>query len=38
MVGFQTGLKWNEQKRIFRKIPGLEEAEFARFGFNHRKT
>ncbi|HHU69231.1 MAG TPA: methylenetetrahydrofolate--tRNA-(uracil(54)-C(5))-methyltransferase (FADH(2)-oxidizing) TrmFO [Thermoanaerobacterales bacterium] len=38
MVGFQTGLKWNEQKRIFRKIPGLEEAEFARFGFIHRNT
>lgn len=38
MVGFQTGLKWGEQKRIFRMIPGLEQAEFARFGTIHRNT
>lgn len=38
MVGFQTSLLWNEQKRIFRLIPGLEKAEFARFGFIHRNT
>ena len=30
MVGFQTNLKWSEQKRIFRMIPGLEKAEFVR--------
>ena len=38
MVGFQTNLKWSEQKRIFRMIPGLEKAEFARFGVMHRNT
>jgi len=38
MVGFQTNLKWNEQKRVFRMIPGLENAEFARFGLMHRNT
>ncbi len=38
IVGFQTKLKWGEQKRIFRLIPGLEEAEFARLGGIHRNT
>jgi len=38
MVGFQTRLKWGEQKRIFRKLPGLENAEFERFGRMHRNT
>lgn len=38
LVGFQTNLKWNEQKRVFRMIPGLEKAEFARFGRMHRNT
>ena len=38
MVGFQTHLKWPEQKRIFRMIPGLENAEFVRFGMIHRNT
>ncbi|MBE9547371.1 MAG: methylenetetrahydrofolate--tRNA-(uracil(54)-C(5))-methyltransferase (FADH(2)-oxidizing) TrmFO, partial [Proteobacteria bacterium] len=38
MVGFQTKLTWPEQKRIFRMIPGLEEAEFARYGSIHRNT
>ena len=38
MVGFQTNLKFQEQKRIFRKIPGLENAEFYRFGVMHRNT
>ncbi len=38
MVGFQTNLKWSEQKRIFRLIPGLERAEFVRFGVMHRNT
>ncbi|MBO8234076.1 methylenetetrahydrofolate--tRNA-(uracil(54)-C(5))-methyltransferase (FADH(2)-oxidizing) TrmFO [Prochlorococcus marinus XMU1419] len=38
MVGFQTNLKWLEQKRIFRMIPGLEQAEFVRFGVMHRNT
>lgn len=38
MVGFQTHLKWGEQKRIFRMIPGLENAEFVRFGVMHRNT
>jgi methylenetetrahydrofolate--tRNA-(uracil-5-)-methyltransferase len=36
MVGFQTRLKWPEQKRIFRLIPGLERAEFVRYGVMHR--
>ncbi|MEW5949472.1 MAG: methylenetetrahydrofolate--tRNA-(uracil(54)-C(5))-methyltransferase (FADH(2)-oxidizing) TrmFO [Thermodesulfobacteriota bacterium] len=38
MVGFQTKLKWPEQERIFRMIPGLEKAEFARLGSIHRNT
>ncbi len=38
MVGFQTRLKWPEQKRVFRMIPGLERAEFLRFGSIHRNT
>lgn len=38
MVGFQTRLKWPEQKRVFRLIPVLKEAEFARFGSIHRNT
>jgi len=38
MVGFQTKLKYNYQKEIFRKIPGLEKAEFARLGGLHRNT
>ncbi len=38
IVGFQTQLKWGEQKRVFRMIPGLEAAEFVRFGMIHRNT
>jgi len=38
MVGFQTNLRWGEQKRIFRLIPGLEKAEFVRMGVMHRNT
>ena len=38
LVGFQTNLKWSEQERIFRLIPGLERAEFLRFGQMHRNT
>jgi len=38
IVGFQTQLKWGEQKRVFRMIPGLEGAEFVRFGMIHRNT
>lgn len=38
IVGFQTHLKWPEQKRVFRMIPGLENAEFARLGVMHRNT
>ncbi|MDF2836041.1 MAG: gid protein [Paenibacillus sp.] len=38
MVGFQTHLKWGEQKRVFQLIPGLENAEFVRFGVMHRNT
>jgi methylenetetrahydrofolate--tRNA-(uracil-5-)-methyltransferase len=38
MVGFQTQLKWPEQKRVFRLIPGLESAEFVRYGMIHRNT
>jgi methylenetetrahydrofolate--tRNA-(uracil-5-)-methyltransferase len=38
MVGFQTNLKWGEQKRIFSMIPGLEHAEFVRLGVMHRNT
>jgi methylenetetrahydrofolate--tRNA-(uracil-5-)-methyltransferase len=38
LVGFQTNLKWGEQERVFRMIPGLERAEFVRFGQMHRNT
>lgn len=38
LVGFQTRMKWPEQKRVFRMIPGLEKAEFMRFGAVHRNT
>ena len=38
MVGFQTNLRWGEQKRVFKLIPGLEEAEFVRMGVMHRNT
>ena len=38
MVGFQTKLTWTEQRRILRMIPGLENAEFARYGSIHRNT
>src|SRR3982750_1090275 len=38
IVGFQTKLKYGEQSRIFRMIPGLENAEFARLGGIHRNT
>ena len=38
MVGFQTQLKWGDQKRVFRMIPGLENAEFVRHGMIHRNT
>ncbi|MDD2359153.1 MAG: methylenetetrahydrofolate--tRNA-(uracil(54)-C(5))-methyltransferase (FADH(2)-oxidizing) TrmFO [Syntrophaceticus schinkii] len=38
LVGFQTQLKWGEQKRVFRMIPGLENADFVRFGVMHRNT
>ncbi|MFB9329688.1 FADH(2)-oxidizing methylenetetrahydrofolate--tRNA-(uracil(54)-C(5))-methyltransferase TrmFO [Paenibacillus aurantiacus] len=38
LVGFQTHLKWGEQKRVFSLIPGLEQAEFVRFGVMHRNT
>jgi methylenetetrahydrofolate--tRNA-(uracil-5-)-methyltransferase len=38
MVGFQTNLKWGEQRRVFRLIPGLEQAEFMRYGMMHRNT
>ncbi len=38
LVGFQTQMKWNEQKRVFRLIPGLENAEFLRYGVIHRNT
>jgi methylenetetrahydrofolate--tRNA-(uracil-5-)-methyltransferase len=37
-VGFQTRLKWGEQKRVFRTIPGMENADFARMGVMHRNT
>jgi methylenetetrahydrofolate--tRNA-(uracil-5-)-methyltransferase len=36
LVGCQTQLKWGEQKRVFRMVPGLENAEFVRFGVIHR--
>jgi methylenetetrahydrofolate--tRNA-(uracil-5-)-methyltransferase len=38
MVGFQTNLRWSEQERVFRLIPGLERADFVRFGQMHRNT
>jgi methylenetetrahydrofolate--tRNA-(uracil-5-)-methyltransferase len=38
MVGFQTNLRWGEQKRVFQMIPGLEHAEFVRMGVMHRNT
>lgn len=38
LVGFQTNLTFKEQERIFRMVPGLEKAEFARFGVMHRNT
>lgn len=38
MVGFQTNLRWGEQKRVFHLIPGLENAEFVRMGVMHRNT
>lgn len=38
MVGFQTNLKYGEQKRVFRLIPGLENAEFVKYGVMHRNT
>jgi methylenetetrahydrofolate--tRNA-(uracil-5-)-methyltransferase len=38
MVGFQTNLRWGDQERVFRMIPGLENAEFVRFGQMHRNT
>lgn len=37
-VGFQTNLKWGEQKRVFSMIPGLENADFVRYGVMHRNT
>ncbi len=38
LVGFQTNLKWGEQRRILRMIPGLQNAEFERYGMMHRNT
>ncbi|QGT99154.1 Methylenetetrahydrofolate--tRNA-(uracil-5-)-methyltransferase TrmFO [Candidatus Syntrophocurvum alkaliphilum] len=38
LVGFQTRLKWGEQDKVFRLIPGLEQAEFIRYGVMHRNT
>ena len=38
LVGFQTQIKWSEQRRVLRLIPGLEEAEFVRLGMIHRNT
>jgi methylenetetrahydrofolate--tRNA-(uracil-5-)-methyltransferase len=38
LVGFQTQMKWGEQARVLRLIPGLERAEFVRFGMVHRNT
>jgi methylenetetrahydrofolate--tRNA-(uracil-5-)-methyltransferase len=38
MVGFQTNLRWGEQQKVFRLIPGLENAEFVRYGQMHRNT
>ena len=38
LVGFQTNLKWREQKRVLQMIPGLNQAEFVRYGVMHRNT
>jgi methylenetetrahydrofolate--tRNA-(uracil-5-)-methyltransferase len=38
LVGFQTQIKWGDQARLLRMIPGLEDAEFVRFGMVHRNT
>lgn len=38
LVGFQTGLRWREQKRVFRMIPALAQAEFARYGVMHKNA
>ena len=38
LVGFQTNIKWGDQERVLRMIPGLAEAEFVRFGQMHRNT
>lgn len=38
MVGFQTNLKWDEQKRVFNLIPALKDAEFVRYGVMHKNT
>jgi methylenetetrahydrofolate--tRNA-(uracil-5-)-methyltransferase len=38
LVGFQTQIKWGDQARVLRQIPGLEQAEFVRFGMIHRNT
>ena len=38
LVGFQTNLKWNEQKKLLKLIPGLEDSEIVRFGVMHRNT
>ncbi|MFY7951019.1 MAG: methylenetetrahydrofolate--tRNA-(uracil(54)-C(5))-methyltransferase (FADH(2)-oxidizing) TrmFO, partial [Armatimonadaceae bacterium] len=38
LVGFQTRMKWGDQKRVLRMIPGLENAEFVRYGVMHRNT
>lgn len=38
LVGFQTRLKWGDQDKVFRLIPGLEKAEFVRYGVMHRNT
>jgi methylenetetrahydrofolate--tRNA-(uracil-5-)-methyltransferase len=38
LVGFQTNLRWKEQERVFRLIPGLQQAQFVRFGQMHRNT
>jgi methylenetetrahydrofolate--tRNA-(uracil-5-)-methyltransferase len=38
LVGFQTQMKWGEQARVLKMIPGLEEADFVRFGMIHRNT
>jgi methylenetetrahydrofolate--tRNA-(uracil-5-)-methyltransferase len=38
LVGFQTNLKWGDQERVLRMVPGLQQAEFVRFGQMHRNT